>query len=803
MQWVAAASAEAVVRTDERAVRPRGAVVWLREAVARPKEAVIRPEEVVTAERAAGPWRRRLPLLIVIAAIIFHVACAATLMPTAGQPYDLASLTGASEAWLRWGFPLLYNWKFGLDLSLLGVGAQGLRFLLEQFGMSGSAALATAWKVPLVLSDLLVGLTLLDLGRILQVRRPALIPTLWLISPVSLWVSAGHGQVESLTVLSFVLSLDLLLRRRPLLAGVVIGLGIGIEFLPAGILLAVGLCLYIGVVRHEEVVRLLLGMALAVGVCFLPSFVSTIGRESLFSGLGFTVSVTTASTKGGGAAAAGSSLWSIFGLSPGKEWLVVMILAGGALLVILALRARRSTDVIERQRLAMVGAGGLLLCVVLLDPGALPQFADLALGALCLVGLAVDLSPLAIIVGPMLQLVAGLLFVYGGDFQSYWYDMWVKTGNPGWPFPDSLPGADAAALAGAAVILGGLVLAVVHWAAPVVRRVRVPMLPVAIGVGIFGSAFLAIWCVQPAYWQGVGRHGPSTLADFEALTATRQGTVSTNKASQTVTFSPVLAASAKAAVVPPTLLLSAEARPFYSATRAVVTVPGNNMLETVTIPNWAREKADVGTLWVSVLVGRPSWVSPVAARNGRPVLVAGSQEVAPSETQWLVPGFCLIAYDIPAKQISPSGHLALILKDGKRADPGGGLLVWNGTSTTRWVLVDLHQGEATVKIDGTIWQRAVNLAPPVPGSDGNEDASIAKIPPTTKINITKVVLGGERAKVVGGALQWPVTPLDRTFPVPVLLGLGAFDLAVLIGGALALAVYLERRRPKAADVAAA
>jgi hypothetical protein len=153
--------------------------------------------------------------LLVIAAMVFHAACALTLMPTAGQPYDLASLTGASEAWLRWGFPLLYQWKFGLDLSLLGVGAQGLRFVLEQFGMSGAAALATAWKLPLVLSDLLVGATLYDLGRVLHVRRPALIAILWLLSPVSLWVSAGHGQVESLTVLSFALSLDLLLRRRP------------------------------------------------------------------------------------------------------------------------------------------------------------------------------------------------------------------------------------------------------------------------------------------------------------------------------------------------------------------------------------------------------------------------------------------------------------------------------------------------------------------------------------------------------------------------------------------------------------
>src|ERR1035437_9248145 len=111
---------------------------------------------------------------ILLAAIAIHVLAALALMPVAGHPYDLAALTSASQAWLRWGVPLFYHWKFGFDLAALGVGAQGLRYILEQFGMSGAAAIATAWKLPLVLADLLVALTLLDLGRRLAVRRPAM-----------------------------------------------------------------------------------------------------------------------------------------------------------------------------------------------------------------------------------------------------------------------------------------------------------------------------------------------------------------------------------------------------------------------------------------------------------------------------------------------------------------------------------------------------------------------------------------------------------------------------------------------------
>lgn len=750
-------------------------------------------------ERGAsgGSWRRRWPLLIVGAAMVFHVACALTLMPTAGQPYDIAALTGASDAWLRWGFPLLYNWKFGLDLSAMGVGAQGLRFLLEQLGMSGAAALAAAWKVPLVLSDLLVGACLLDLGFLLKVRRPALVPTLWLLSPVSLWVSAGHGQVEPLTILSFVLSMDLLFRRQPFFAGVVVGLGIGMEFLPAGIVLVVGLCLYTAVIRRQEALRFLLGLILATELCFEASFVSNVGRESLLAGLGFTVTVTTHSGHGIGPAAAGSSLWSIVGLNPGKVWLLVLILAGGALLSVLAVKSRRLAGMAERRRLAMIGAGGLLLAIVLLDPGALPQFADLSLGALCLIALGVELSPMAIIVGPLLQLAAGLLFVYGGDFQSYWYDMWVKTGNAGWPFPESLPAANAAALLGAVVVLGALVLAALHAAAPITRKVRVPLLPIAIAIAMVGSMFLAVWSYQPAYWQGVGSHGPTSLADFQFLSATRQGTVSSSPAGTTVQFRPVLSAAAREATVPPALVLTARARPLYSVTQAVVPVPGDTAQQSVTIPNWQRLHQDVRSVWVSIVVGRKNWNSADAAATGQPNLVAGVVDIHPASDQWLVPGWALMSFTVPASQISPAGVLPLSLQD---TDPSDSELVWNGTSTKRWILVELHQGQASLTIDGATQTQSVNLEPPSAGAYLNEQGVVVAAEPKAKILITRAVLGGEPAKVIGGAFGWPLNaPLDRTIPAPGLDIMGALDFLLLLGGTLALMGYLRRLRSEAAE----
>ncbi len=372
--------------------------------------------------------------------MVVHALAAFALMPVAGQPYDLAVLTGQSGAWLRWGVPLFDQWKFGFDLSVLAVGSQGLSFVLVHLGLSGAAALAVAWKLPLVLADLLVGAVLVDLGRQLRCRRPGLVPTLWLISPVPLWVSAGHGQVESLTVLAIVLALDLLVRRRPLLAGIVLGLGIGIEYLPALVALIVVFWLYVGAIERREVYRFAAGCVGALAFCFGPPLATYIGRTSLLGGLSYTAAVASNTGQAQGASLAGSSLWAVFDLSPGPFWLLVALSTASVFMAVLIRKARSTGDPSDRRRLGILAAGGLLLCVSLFDPGMLPQFSVLVLGGMCLIALSVDLSPAAIILGPALQLAAGIVFVYGGSFQSYWYDMWVTTGAGRLAVPAKWPG---------------------------------------------------------------------------------------------------------------------------------------------------------------------------------------------------------------------------------------------------------------------------------------------------------------------------------------------------------------------------
>ena len=708
-------------------------------------------------------------------------------MPVAGHPYDLAALTSASGAWLRWGVPLFYHWKFGFDLSALAIGSQGVSYLLEHLGMSGAAALATAWKLPIVLSDLLVAVVLTDLGRQLWSPRPALIPVLWLISPVPLWVSAGHGQIESLTVLAIVLSLDLLLRRRPLLAGVVVGLGIGVEYLPILVALVVMFWLYTSVIARTEVYRFVAGCVGAAACCFGPPLATDLGRTSLLGGLSSTASVT--SHPGHAQAnSVSSSVWAIFDLSPGPFWLLAAMSTSIALIVVLAIRARSAKSV-DRQRLGVLAAGGLLLCVTFFDPGALPQFSVLVLAGLCLVGLCLDLSPIAIVIGPSLQLTAGFLYVYGGSFQSFWYDMWVTTGVGGWPFPQSIQLQGWAARLGAVAITLGLLFVPSQMLKPdVSERLRTIMTRGSVVAGVLGTAFLAIWSVQPAFWHGVGSQGPATLADFTAITASQTGQISTTPKSATITFSPSVVGAARESTVTPSLMLTVEMRPFFAQTEANTARLGHGLQQTLMISGWKREKDHVNSLWVSTLIGRPTWHSQADVASDVPTLVVRGIPLPSSDATWVSPGWGVVTYNVPSSMITSRGQLKVGLGE-KRSS--GDSVEWNGNSHMRWVLVSLHSGMASATINRMPWAGPVVLPSPTPSwwLQRMDTVSIQGISlkPSPTFQIAEAVVGGDPVSVTAGSFTWPSqSPLNGTIPKTLLSLLGLIDVIVLLGGSLVL-----------------
>ena len=717
--------------------------------------------------------------------MVAHVLAAMALMPVAGQPYDLAVLTGVSGAWLRWGVPLFDQWKFGFDLSVLAVGSQSLSYVLQHVGLSGAAALAVAWKLPLVLADLLVGVVLVDLGRQLRCQRPGLVPTLWLISPVPLWVSAGHGQVESLTVLAIVLSLDLLLRRRPLPAGIVLGLGIGIEYLPALVALIVVFWLCVGVIERREVYRFIAGSAGALAFCFGPVLATYIGRTSLLGGLSYTAAVASHTGQAQGTTHAGSSLWAVFDLAPGPFWLVVALSTSIAFMVVLIRKASGTGSASDRRRLGILAAGGLLLCVSLFDPGTLPQFSVLVLGGMCLVALCVDLSPAAIILGPALQLAVGFLFVYGGTFQSYWYDMWATTGAGGWSFPQSGQAAGWASRLGAVVVTLGLALVPSRLVAVTVpSRLRVVVARSSIAAGALGIAFLAIWSLQPGFWQEVGSQGPSALADFATVTASQPGALSMTPTHAQIAFSSPEVLAARESAVPPSLELTVTARPYFAQTTASSALSGRGVAQKLKIPGWKRGKGQVRSLWVSVLLGRPAWRTRAKVLGGVPELMVQGHPISLSETTWVTPGWAVVTYDVPASMVSPSGRLTLGLREN---DGTGDLTEWNGTPHVRWLLVSMRSGTATATIDNVRWHGLVTVPSPAATwwYQGEEQASlqVTGLKARPSITVSRVAIGGQQAAVTGGSFAWPGSDgLDHTIHAPLLLALGVVDGVALLGG---------------------
>ena len=349
----------------------------------------------------AGPSDRRLPWLV-------HVLAAFALMPVAGHPYDLAALTGTSGAWLRWGVPLFYHWKFGFDLSMLAIGSQSLTFILvaprhvrcrSSYGGMEAApcprrsprrsdtvrsrptvALSATGPYTHALADLArsaLGLSRAWPDRVADgfghraATGPALAPSAarwpglswgwasasstfqfwsrWSSSSGSMSLSSSVGRCIALSQAARVRWLSVSGHRLQLVSAARASLG--------------GLSFTASVASHRSTRKLPALLARRCGRC-------SICRR-------------------------GHSGWP-------QRWSPSV-----ALMIVLARKARLVDTTSDRGRLGILAAGGLLLCVTLFDPGALPQFSVLVLGGLCMVGLCVDLSPAAIILGPTLQLAAG------------------------------------------------------------------------------------------------------------------------------------------------------------------------------------------------------------------------------------------------------------------------------------------------------------------------------------------------------------------------------------------------------------
>ena len=734
-----------------------------------------------------------LPLRL---ALLVHLLAAAALMPVAGQPYDLAALTGASEAWLRWGVPLLNNWKFGYDLAIYGVAAQGVRFLLIHIGLSGAASIAIAWKAPLVAANIGTAGVLYNIGRRFDLKKPWVLPTAWLLSPVPLWVAAGHGQVEPLTAFAIALSLDLIFRRQFALAGLICGMGVGIEYVPIALLLPVVILFCLRVITWRQALAFASALIGALGCCFLP-FIVTGEQNSLVGGLLSSAAAAVTHPNGHGFTSPSVSLWSLVpGLTPSGLWILIAGLVVGALTVHTLSRHRNVKDIfrsgdspnpptsdVEREVTFLLGSS--LCAVLLLDPGPLPQFSQLLFLGLCFIALTRRLSLACIILGPVLQLSTELVFVYGGSFQSYWYDAWANNGRAGWSLPQSLTLDEWCARISLVVVGFGLILATSRNGSNTKSRERHAIILLCGAAA--STIFLAIWSLQPVFWQSVGSTGPSTLPDVASFTAVQPAVRKKTSRGLNFVFPPGILHAASASHIRPSLQITGVTRPVLAETTATRALPLTNPTSKILLPEGLARSSGY---WVVALVGAARWSASAHEFLGVPTLSAGGLSVHATSAELTSAGWLAVTYRVPRLR-SSTGTIALSLSQTNTSYPA----LWDGGSRSRWVTIAPETATGFLRINASTYSFSIHLTAAEPPTNVSYWRTTIRTALPRAVSL-QVVVPGTVSEAVSLALIYPLSaPLSATIGAPSLFLIGVGALAIpLVPLAFLLSRHLRSGR---------
>lgn len=617
--------------------------------------------------------------------IAFHIVCAAVLAPVTSHPYDFAVLTSNAQAWLTWGFSPFYHWKFGLDFAAIALLAQALRTFLTWLHVPGIVALHIAWKLPLIASDVLTAGAIYKLGQRLAPDRAAWLAALWLVNPVVLWVSAGHGQVESIAILSIFAALLMILDGRLLLAGVITGLGAGVGYYPIAVVGVVLVWWRGGQLRgHRPLVAFGVGLAGSLALCFLPLIVDPIGRSALFGGLASSGGLTSGSVN---SLLAG---WAWLGYGWAAIWPALFVFAGVACLAIAWLFARRGTWV------GIVFLSAVLVSALLLDVNTLPQFAAIAAAALWLLALTTPVEPLLLIAVPMFGLATYFVFLDSGasTANAFFFDDWFSTG----PGLLSIPTSPRAAAVLGHLFSLGLLTTILLAAAKLSRLSKIQWHAGAIlGSGL---CILAVgWASQPVLWAAALSGSPSdNVPDFQYVAGARDGSV--REAGQAVflaSYPGELITAADEATVKPTSGFRAYVGSLYSREEVGKALPAGNWPDrVVTIPDWSRFRTTSQSIWVQLLLGSTDLTESTPPKAADFSLYASGTRL-PAITAVLVlsktgsVGWALVTFHVPSILIDPNGRVDLL--------PFPTSLAWNGSDQGPWVRIRPASGEVHATIN--------------------------------------------------------------------------------------------------------
>lgn len=562
---------------------------------------------------------------LIFVALVLGTVIMVVISPMTGYPYDFSALTGEAQSWFLWGVPLLTQWKFGLDYTALNILDYCLRSVLMHAGISGAAAMHFAFKLPLIVA------TVGSAGSVYYLsdgekNRGWTLFLFWILSPVSIWVAAVHGQIEPLAVFSTLLGLVLLRQGKWLWAGVIVGFGTGVEFFP----LAVGfVALVEGHRRWSKFFQFVMGVGGSLGLCFGPSFFSPVGRAALLGGMASSAGVTMGR----------GSDWSIWHLLWKLNWGGMYSLQSHWYAFVLVLVIIAAFYCFKHTEHSIAALGAIFLATIIMDPNSMPQFTLIAQMAFFLMALN---SPVNF-VGILTSTMAGLMgYIFYPSVNVFFLDVDPTLGHL-WQFWTSRHlahwCADTFVIYSAVFLIYRTSKKWIKW--PRFGRGTTWALIASTAI----SLLIAFWATQPALWAGVFASGPRQLFDFKSLTVNRGVPWSHD--------------GAVLRIHTPTGLTDAiEAPRFFNVeftVKPLAVEPKRRLMHSrlyqVYFPRDPSQREAVSSIRLQLLLGNSRWKSAIASGK-KAYIVVGNRKVYPMSEIWTSPGWGLVSYRIPTSEFS-------------------------------------------------------------------------------------------------------------------------------------------------------
>jgi hypothetical protein len=640
-------------------------------------------------------------------ALCFFLLTSIVLVPVTSNPFDLATIVGPSVRWLDWGTPFYLFNKFGLPYQGLVLAEVWLaRSISAALHISPVSALHITFKIPLVLGTVACAWLLIRFGRLGFLPHAQIAAAAWLLSPVTIWVAAVHGQMEPLA-LAFLLGATLLcFREHWFWAGVVAGVGVSILYFPIVAALVPLLGWIRRKVRFKSICLFSVGLGSSVAASFSLTFFFSAAREAVLGGLG-------ASSRGGAELTKPASLWyplSLVNPRLARAWPALFLL----LAILLLIRFARNRDR-PWQTDALLLLGYVLIAFVVIYPTSLPQFNVIAVMGLTLLLTHKRVSVWTWLLVPVLSYIGFFfstsLYQFFWDIDHrVWSEIYQRALYPVIPLNETafVRISFIAALAFAWVLTGFLRFdrsrretpkaltqededqgsegSKKHGSQVAVTWRLVPWL------ALIPTLAVVVIALQPPFWSHVKSAEPARLAEYDSYINPVNIPIDRDQAGVKPDLSGFLADALLKTSRPgrPTIGLGVLVPSQGSSTGVGTSYSRGRVLLA------ANRDPEVKVWWLRLLLNSPNWGAKINPRI--PQLSINGDPFNAFESDWSNgPGWIVATYRLPATMIPPSGRIDV------EAPPG---VILNGASNgVLWHVLIPAEADVVVRVGTTTLTR--------------------------------------------------------------------------------------------------